>query len=41
MALKDKITLTLEEVKAFLHIDHDAEDAILQRMLSAAANAAE
>lgn len=41
MALKDKITLTLEEVKAFLHIDHDAEDVVLQRMLSAAANAAE
>lgn len=41
MALKDKITLTLEEVKAFLHIDHDAEDVILQRMLAGAVNAAE
>ena len=41
MALKDKMTLTIEEVKLFLHIDHDAEDVVLQRMLSAAANAAE
>lgn len=41
MALKDRMTLTLDEVKLFLHIDHDAEDVVLQRMLSAAANAAE
>ncbi len=41
MALKDKITLTLDEVKLFLHIDHDAEDVVLQRMLAGAANAAE
>ena len=41
MTLGDKISLTLDEIKTFLHIDHDAEDAILQRMLSAAASAAE
>ena len=41
MTLGDKISLTLDEIKTFLHIDHDAEDVILQRMLDAAANAAE
>ncbi len=41
MALKDRITLALEEVKSFLHVDHDTEDIILQRMLTGAANAAE
>lgn len=41
MALKDRMTLTLDEVKLFLHIDHDAEDVVLQRMLAGAANAAE
>ncbi len=41
MALKDRITLTVDEVKLFLHIDHDAEDIVLQRMLAGAANAAE
>lgn len=41
MALKDKMTVTLEEIKTFLYIDHDDEDVILQRMLAGAANTAE
>src|SRR5690606_31130078 len=40
-AVKDRLNIDLAEVKAFLHIDGDDEDIVLQTLIDAAKEAAD
>lgn len=40
-AVKDRLNIDLAEVKAFLHIDGDNEDVVLQTLVDAAKEAAD
>lgn len=41
MSLKENITITAEDAKNFLRVDHDEDDGLIQKMIDGAANTAE